>query len=147
MKSTSKRIEPVKRVAEQKEQQAAQSLGQAQSNFSNAQAKLDELIQYRVDYLSEFQYLAQRGMTGTQLQHYKSFLSQLDKAIESQQQRIEQLKHEVTRQRQAWQQTNQRAKVVTKYQEKMRGKEQAKRAASEDRRIEDDVNSLRFSRK
>ncbi len=145
MKSTSQRIEPVKRVAEQKEKQAAQTLNQAQANYNHAQSKLDELVQYRVDYLAEFQARAQRGMSGTQLQHYKGFLSQLDRAIESQQKQIEQLKYQVSQQRQAWQSSNQRSQVVSKYQQKMQQKEQAKKDASEDRRVEDDVNNLRFS--
>ncbi|PWK49156.1 flagellar export protein FliJ [Pleionea mediterranea] len=146
MKSSSQRIEPVKKVAEQREKKAADTLSRAQNVYGEAQSKLHELVQYRSDYMSEFQFRAQRGMSGSQLQHYKSFLLQLDKAIETQKQQIELLQGEVNKQRSQWQSRSQRTQAVSKYQQRVQKKEQLNKDKAENRQIEDDINNLRHSK-
>ncbi|NVJ60342.1 MAG: flagellar export protein FliJ [Gammaproteobacteria bacterium] len=145
MKSNSQRIDPVKRVAQQREQNAAETLSKVQASYGQAQAKLHELVQYRTDYLAEFQYRAKKGMSGSQLQHYKSFLLQLEKAIETQQRQIELLQGQVSQQRKEWQSRNQRSQAVDKYQQKLKQKEIADRDRKEARRLEDDLNNLNNS--
>ncbi|NVJ49498.1 MAG: flagellar export protein FliJ [Gammaproteobacteria bacterium] len=142
MKSVSKRIEPVKKVALQQEQKAADRLHQSQADFQSAQAKLHELVQYRSDYLAEFQFRAQKGMSGSQLQHYKTFLSQLEKAIKAQQEQIAQLQGRVTDNRQQWQAQNQRSQAVNKYQEKLKQRERNHSERQQARVLEDDFNNL-----
>ncbi len=146
MKPVSQRIEPVKKVAEQREKKAADALNQAQQTFGQAQQKLTELVQYRTDYIAEFQYRAKKGMSGSQLHHYKAFLSQLDRAISMQQQQLEQLKHSVQQQRKEWQNTNQRTQAVSQYQSKMKNKEHIEKERKTARQEEDDINNLNFSK-
>lgn len=146
MKPVSQRIEPVKKVAEQREKKAADALSQAQQSFGQAQQKLTELVQYRTDYIAEFQYRAKKGMSGSQLQHYKSFLSQLDRAISMQQQQLEQLKNNVQQQRKEWQSTSQRTQAVSQYQTKMKTREHVERERRSARQQEDDLNSQKYAK-
>ncbi|WMS87666.1 flagellar export protein FliJ [Pleionea litopenaei] len=141
MKPVSQRIEPVKKVAQQREQRAADQLNKTQTDYQSAQHKLHELVQYRTDYLAEFQYRAAKGMSGIQLQHYKSFLSQLDKAIAAQQQQILQLQTQVSQSRKQWQSQNQRTQAVNKYQDKLKQKERLQSERKQARVLEDDFNS------
>jgi flagellar FliJ protein len=143
MKPVSKRIEPVKKVVQQREKKAADALTQAQQSFGQAQQKLSELVQYRIDYIAEFQYRAQKGMSGSQIQHYKQFLAQLDKAIAMQEQRLNELQSIVQRQRKEWQSTNQRTQAIHQYQTRLQKKELINKEKREARQLEDDVNSRR----
>ncbi|MEE4246632.1 MAG: flagellar export protein FliJ [Kangiellaceae bacterium] len=146
MKSTAQRIDPVKQVAQQKEKSAANTLTQSQQKFGSAQTKLHELIQYRADYVSEFQHKAKKGMQGSQLQHYKAFLGQLDKAISAQQQQIELLKSQLDQDKHNWQQTNHRSKMVSNYQAKVAQKENDAKQKRDGRALEDDYNNSRYSK-
>jgi flagellar FliJ protein len=146
MKPVSKRIEPVKKVVQQRERKAADALNKAQQSFGQAQQKLNELVQYRIDYIAEFQYRAQKGISGSQLQHYKLFLAQLDKAIAMQQQQINQLQMAVQQQRKEWQSTNQRSQAINQYQAKMRNQEQQEHEKKASRQLEDDINTLKYSK-
>jgi len=64
MNEKSKRMEPVKMVAQFKEQKSAQEFGLEQRMNQQALEKLKELIQYRVDYLDDFQRRAEKGISG-----------------------------------------------------------------------------------
>jgi flagellar FliJ protein len=131
---------------QQRERKAADALNKAQQSFGQAQQKLNELVQYRIDYIAEFQYRAQKGISGSQLQHYKLFLAQLDKAIAMQQQQINQLQMAVQQQRKEWQSTNQRSQAINQYQAKMRNQEQQEHEKKASRQLEDDINTLKYSK-
>ena len=58
----SKRMTPVVKVAENREQAAARVLGEARQRLEQQQRKLDELITYRDQYSQEFQQRSGQGM-------------------------------------------------------------------------------------
>ncbi|MCO7226122.1 flagellar export protein FliJ [Pleionea sp. CnH1-48] len=141
MKPRSQRIEPVKRLAKQKEQGAADALGKANQSCQNAEHRLSELVRYRADYLAEFHFRAGKGMSGAQLQHYKHFLGQLDNAIEQQKHQLNKLQKEMAEKRKLWQKQNSRAEAVNRYQQKVRTAEIKESDIKESRAAEDTFNS------
>jgi flagellar FliJ protein len=105
----SKRLEPVVKVAENHKQQAAKALGDSQSALQQAQQRLDELKNYREEYVRRFHASGAVGMSAVQMADYRLFLSNLSRAIEQQTQLVKQAEVAVDKQRQQW--FNRRGKV------------------------------------
>ncbi len=80
----SKRLRPVHRVAESKEQTAARELGDSTRYVHQQEARLEELRRYHAEYLERFHSAAKMGMSALQLQEYRAFLSKLERAIREQ---------------------------------------------------------------
>lgn len=116
----SQRLEPVVKLAENREQEAARALGDAQSSLAQAEEKLQELKTYREEYVQRFHANGAVGMSAVQMGDYRLFLSKLSRAIEQQAELVEQAAATVAQQRQQW--FSQRGKVkmldnvVSRYQ-------------------------------
>jgi flagellar FliJ protein len=81
----SDRLNAVRRVIETERDGASQRLAQKQSSLAFAGNRLQELLQYREDYLSRFRKDAGAGLSGTRVRDYQTFLAKLDQAIKQQQ--------------------------------------------------------------
>ncbi len=80
----SKRLRPVHRVAESKEQTAARELGDSRRYVHEQEERLAELRNYHTEYLERFHSAAKLGMSAMQLQEYRAFLAKLERAIREQ---------------------------------------------------------------
>ncbi len=81
----SDRLNEVRRVIETERDGVSQRLSQKQSSLTFAGNRLQELLQYREDYLRRFQKDASSGLSGTRVRDYQAFLAKLDQAIKQQQ--------------------------------------------------------------
>jgi flagellar FliJ protein len=117
----SERIKVLQRLADHREQEAAQKLGQAQQYLDLQQARLEELEQFRQEYTQRFDRDGRTGINGAALQEFQAFLVQLDQIIEQQRQHVELARSESQQQRHHWQErhttTEIYGKVVDRYQE------------------------------
>lgn len=120
----SKRMTPVVKVAENREQAAARVLGEARQRLEQQQRKLDELITYRDQYSQEFQQRSGQGMGVARLQDFRVFLARLNEAIEQQRRLVERCHQNCERQRLQWVASRTRTqalgKVVDRYQREER---------------------------
>jgi flagellar FliJ protein len=105
----SQRLEPVVKVAQNREQQAAKSLGDSQSALNQAEQRLEELKGYREEYIRRFHANGAVGMSAAQMGDYRLFLSNLSHAIEQQVELVKQAAAVVEQQRKKW--FNRRGKV------------------------------------
>jgi flagellar FliJ protein len=71
-------------LAQSKTDEATRRLGQLQSAHTSAAEKLDLLLQYRQDYLTQMQIQMQAGLTSAQLRNFQNFIGTLDGAIDQQ---------------------------------------------------------------
>ena len=62
----------------------ATRLGQLQNAQTSAAAKLDMLLQYRQEYLDQFNGQMQGGLPSAQVRNFQNFIGTLDTAIEQQ---------------------------------------------------------------
>ena len=112
----SKRMQPIAHIAEQKQQKAIQVYVSAQEAVVSAQAQLEQLIDYRIEYS---QGRVTRHMSMNQLRDYQGFLDKLNQSIDQAKQLIQQRKLQCERQRLQWLQTRTRSKaldaVIAKY--------------------------------
>jgi len=98
----SQRFEPVVKVAENREQEAARLLGNAQATLTDAQQRLAELEGYREEYIKRFHATGSIGMSAAQMMDYRAFLVKLDQAIVEQGIVVGQAAGHVEQQRQEW---------------------------------------------
>jgi flagellar FliJ protein len=120
----SKRLKPIKKLADNKEKVAAQTLGNSVEQRKLQLDKMNQLINYRVEYIESMTNKGQQGISGDQLHQYYAFLTKLDTAIAHQKQVVEQSEITVSRNQSTWKSDNSRANVLSKVIKTMKGKEE-----------------------
>ncbi len=119
--SPSKRLSPVQRVAQSREQKAARHMGESHKNLLAEEAKLVQLKQYHEEYLLRFEQAARKGINSSQLQEYRAFLDKLGGAINQQERVVADRKVDHGSKKDDWRETHTRTqaldKVVRRYQQ------------------------------
>ena len=119
----SKRFQPVKRVAESRENDAARELGHSQKRMRDQEAKLDDLKRYHQEYLERFETTARQGMSANQMQEYRVFLEKLDTAIKEQEKVVLASKSECNSRKEQWQQKRVRTQALGKVMDRFKSAE------------------------
>ena len=86
--NSSTKLKPVAKIRKQQEKNAARLHGDMLRQAGKLQKQLDELIDYRDQYLKSFHLAAQSGLSAVQMQDYRLFINRLDVAIKQQQQSV-----------------------------------------------------------
>lgn len=110
----SKRFEPVKKMAQEKEAAAAVAVGKAQQEKNACLEQLVKLQNYRDEYVTQFKTKGQAGMSAARLNEYQMFVQKIDVAIKEQQQAVDKAGSNIQLKQQHMQQSNRRKKVVEK---------------------------------
>jgi flagellar FliJ protein len=74
----------LRQLAEQKRDEHARRLGQVTGERNEAHEKLRLLLDYRRDYLARLDQATRAGIDGEGLRNFRTFLAQLERAIEQQ---------------------------------------------------------------
>jgi flagellar FliJ protein len=136
----SKRLKPVHRVAESREQTAAKELGDSTRYVHEQEARLEELRRYHAEYLERFHSAAKMGMSALQLQEYRAFLSKLERAIREQEAIIQDGRNVHKFKKDNWQQKHVRTqalgKVIDRYkQAETKAEDKREQKESDDRNL------------
>ena len=86
MMRRSKKLQPVANLAKLNERSAAKLHGSVLRELQKQETQLDELINYRNQYLNAFKTASESGLSAIQMQDYRIFLQRLEDAIQQQQQ-------------------------------------------------------------
>lgn len=81
MMTASARLKPVHGFAERKEQDAARAFGESQQKLQGEMDKLEQLRQYRREYMERFHSAARQGIQARRMLDYQTFIAKLDEAI------------------------------------------------------------------
>lgn len=119
----SKRMEPVARVAEQRERKAAVEMAEFRRFLEGQQAKLDDLNNYRAEYARTFEQAGRGGMDAARMADYRRILARLSDAIIYQEQRLASLQGEYEQVRRRWTDTRTRTAALDKVMERYREEE------------------------
>ena len=137
----SERMEPIKQLAADHEQEAVKDLGQSRRALSEHEIKLEQLRNYRAEYARLFQQHGVQGMDGAKLQAYQSFLAQLDMAIRAQMDMIQRVNLECEQKREVWQQRHTRTEALGKTVERFQKTERRQEEKREQREMDDRTNN------
>jgi len=80
----STRMQTVRQAVDELERQRAQGLAAAERAVQESEAKLAELESYQMSYVSEFSSRVGRGMAGSGVRDYQTFLARLQEAVQQQ---------------------------------------------------------------
>lgn len=126
----SKRMEPVKKLADDKADAAAKALAEARRRLEEHVMRLNQLQEFRGQYQMQRTRSGESGIDGFRLRDYNAFVGRIDEAIAQQRQAVAQAEAEVERMRGQWTELLGRAraidKVVDRYQQDERREDQRK---------------------
>jgi len=146
MKPRSQRMQVVLSLEERREAQAQEALAKAQQKLSGEKARLVELQNYQQDYHQQIQQRRQTTFSGTSLQQWQAFISQLDQAIAQQAGRLQVVEREVDEARRHWQSAYERRLGMERFIERCREQEQQARDKHE-QKLADEATAQRFRRR
>jgi len=135
---------PVQKVLDRKEKDRARELGDAQGRLAAAQAKLQDLEKYRLDYEQAFQQRAKEGQPVRALRDFQVFLARLDQAIQQQRQIVAAAEQEVSGLSTRWQSAARQVKAVDSVVDRWQGEE--RRAQDRREQKETDERAQRAAR-
>ncbi|WP_150047874.1 MULTISPECIES: flagellar export protein FliJ [Methylomonas] len=108
----SQRLQIIIDLQQRQENEALQLLGRRQQQLNEQQAQLDNLLNYRQQYLNKLLERQKTGMNVNQLLELRAFADKLDKAIEGQRLTVRQQERECQKARDKWQESHQRSKSL-----------------------------------
>jgi flagellar protein FliJ len=112
--SRAARLAPVVEMAEKAERTAAQRLGHFQGQVRLAEAKLQELEQFRMNYQQQWIANGTHGVSGQWLMNYQRFLSQLETAVGQQRKSLAWHQNNLNNARDTWQKAYARVEGLRK---------------------------------
>ena len=133
----SQRLQPIAKLAERREQEAARCLAECYARLRERQEKLDELLGYREEYRLRYERMASAGMHAGKVQRYLAFMRQLDAAIEHQQGMVNRASRDCEAQRREWTGLHSKTLSLDKAIERMRQDEAHQESRREQRESED----------
>lgn len=129
--NSSQRLKPIKKLADNKEKVSAQALGHSVNHKHNQDEKLQQLTQYRAEYVASMTLKTQQGMSGDQLQQYHAFLNKLDDAISQQRTAVVTSEQSLHLSKEEWRTNNSRASAITRVIGNLENKEQLQKNKKE----------------
>ena len=121
----SKRLKPIIKIAEEREQEAVKVFVELQNMLQTKQAKLDELLQYKEEYQKKFTSSDSGSRSAFQFNDYLAFLRRLDIIIAEQRRVITQVEQEVAVKRQEWLKKREKTQALGKAAERYQNEERA----------------------
>lgn len=137
----SKRFKPVQRVAKSREDSAARELGNTQRQMREQETKLEELKNYHHEYLDRFTEASSNGMSSSQLQEYRAFMSKLETAIDAQEKVVHASHLACSSSKDVWKQKRVRTQALGKVVDRMQTAELKETESREQK--ESDEHGLR----
>lgn len=144
MKS-SKKLRPVMKVAEQREQSAARQLGGSMLQLELQQKQLDELIAYRAKYEQYYLAATQTGLSVAQVRDYQIFLARLVNAITQQRQVVMGSSQDKEASQANWQGARGHSKMINKVVETRQQAERQQINSREQRESDDRASTALIS--
>src|SRR3989344_6010797 len=134
----SERLQPIVRVSESRERQAARMLAEALKRQQEVETRFKELQTYREEYEQLFQRTSRSGVGAEKLRDYRAFIAQLNQAIGYQEQKVSAAVAACEAARSAWLRTRTRCQALGKVVDGHRRDERR----SEDRRGQKEADAL-----
>lgn len=100
MSSGAKKLRPVERLTQQRQERAAVELARARSELQQNEGQLDNILNMRQEYRRQL--VAEGTIEATRLRDFHAFLCRLDEAVEQQQQGIAEQRRRVEQLHQQW---------------------------------------------
>lgn len=135
----SDRLQPVAKIALQREQRAARLLADAQRLMMERRTRLDELCRYRQEYQTQFSSADGDPRNAYRIADFRAFLQRLDQLIKEQERMFHHYQTDYENKKKAWLTLHGKTKALDKAIEKFRQEEQHLVGKREQREADDRV--------
>lgn len=139
--ATAKQLQLVANIEKEKEQNFARQYQLAKQNVLDNQKKLNNLEQYRLDYLRLIKLKASQGLAVKAFVQYQSFVGKLDKACEQQINVVSQTTLVAQQRKKQWLTQQTKAKAIVTLIQKQ-GAKHALVEAKQEQKLFDELASL-----
>lgn len=141
--------DPLQLVYEQREKQVAQALQayqQAQKSLFEQRSQLQNLHQYRRQYISQLTEKGSQGLSISELGKYQQFIVQLAQGITNQQQGLVKFEYDVHAQKKRWMESQISCKALAMLLEK-KALQKAKIADRKEQQLLDEFSTFQYFQK
>jgi len=142
----SKRLNPVVELAEKKTEAALIKVGEANTAWLQEKQQLDDLHRYKGEYLAKFRSGDSLVMSAQKVLELRAFLSQLDQAIDAQQQQVNSSYRQLEQQREAWKRVRMKEQAINSLVERYQN-EELQQEAKQEQRDNDERNTSQWHRR
>jgi flagellar FliJ protein len=140
--SRTRKLNPVIDMARKATESELIKLGEQNALLQREQNQLDELIQYRDEYLSRFRQGDPMQMSAKKALDLRGFLAQLDQAIQAQEHQVNQSLQVVNRQQQNWVQARNKEQALDTLMARYRADEERIEQKREQRENDEHTNAM-----
>ena len=118
-----KRMAPIMELAEIREKEAAQALGQIQQKLDETLKGLSSLNSFRENYSALFYQSGAKGLGIRQLHEYRAFLGKINTAIVEQEKIVHQAQVDLQKRKTAWKDSHRHTLAMKKIMDKLHAEE------------------------
>ncbi len=140
--SRTRKLDPVIDMARKTTESELIKLGEQNALLQREQNQLDDLMQYRDEYLARFRQGDPMQMSAKKALDLRGFLAQLDQAIQAQQLQVNQSQQVVNRQQQNWLQARNKEQALDSLMDRYRADEERKQQKREQRDNDEHTNAM-----
>lgn len=137
MDKRSDRLQTVLKLAQIRQRLAAEQLGEMTRNAQALEQQEDQLRHYQLDYGEHFKTLGSAGSTPGLLRNYQGFFQQLDRALDTQRERLVLARNQREASRRQWQNQYAREKNLEKLVQRTVQEEQQATEKKQQRELDD----------
>ncbi len=135
MKQSTK-LQPIANIRKQQEHNAGRLHGEALQEREQKKKQLDELMNYRDEYIKGFESVGKSGLSAIQAQEYRLFINRLDEAIAQQRQFVENEQNKCEASQQEWLHKRSKSKIINKVVENRQQLEHLQKEQAEQKELE-----------
>lgn len=136
----SQRFNPIIRLADNREQQAASIMGQSLRDLELQKQRLDELSSYREDYSKRLTAAGREGVSINQMNDYRRFITKINEAITQQRRKITQSELEYEQRRMLWSSLHSQTRALDKIAGRFRDAERRQDELKEQKILDESVS-------
>ena len=142
----SQRLTPIIDIAAKETEAALTKVGQANSTWQQEKQQLDDLHGYKGEYLAKFRQGDTLVMSAQKILELRRFLSQLDHAINAQQEQVSLRSNQLELQRMNWQQVRTKQEAMQSLIDRYQTEEQ-KLESKKEQNESDELNTSKWHRR
>lgn len=135
------RLQPVARIADRRQQDAATALRRSRETLRRYQDKLHEMQTYREDYLRRFQEQGAGGIRAEAIREFQAFLAKLDTTIEQLRGLVLSAQQNCEHHRQQWLHKRARSRALGGVIDRYRVRERLEELRREDRETDEHTST------
>lgn len=140
--SRTRKLDPVIDMARKATESELIKLGEHNALLQREQNQLNDLMQYRDEYLARFRQGDPMQMSAKKALDLRGFLAQLDQAIQAQQLQVNHSQQIVNRQQQHWLQARNKEQALDSLMARYRADEEMKQQRREQRENDEHTNAM-----